>query len=224
MIKKCMRCYAEFKVKKSSKQKFCSKKCYWEYKKEQTRNKPLLCRVCLKEKETNEFGINKLRSTGIGNICKECARAYAKKRYWSNPEKHRLTAKESQRIRKEKGLCLNCGLTTGGYRNGLCRRCFDMKLKTSKDRHTRNRKTVLSHYGGKCVCCGETEPLFLTIDHINNDGAKHRKKTKGIQFYPWIIRNGFPEDLQILCWNCNMGKYHNGGICPHVEKGKKNEL
>jgi hypothetical protein len=24
--------------------------------------------------------------------------------------------------------------------------------------------------GNKCACCGETNPVFLSLDHINNDG------------------------------------------------------
>ena len=174
-----------------------------------------LCNMCKKRKPLSEFHINKTLKYGKSNRCKGCTLQFSKQRYWSNPEKYRLALKVSQQKRKEKGLCLNCGLTTGGYRNGLCKRCFDMKLKTQKERQARNKKIVLSHYGDECVCCGETEPLFLTIDHRNNDGSKHRKKTNGANFYPWIIKNKFPKDLQILCWNCNIGKYRNEGICPH---------
>lgn len=79
---------------------------------------------------------------------------------------------------------------------------------------------VLIHYGGsppRCACCGETTFEFLTIDHINNDGAKHRKliNRKGFGFYLWLRKNGFPEGFQVLCMNCNWGRAHNKGICPH---------
>jgi hypothetical protein len=30
----------------------------------------------------------------------------------------------------------------------------------------------------------------------------------------WIKKNNYPERLQILCFNCNMAKAHNG-YCPH---------
>ncbi len=36
--------------------------------------------------------------------------------------------------------------------------------------------------------------------------------------YRWIIKNNFPEEFQILCFNCNSGRHINGGICPHEEK------
>ena len=77
---------------------------------------------------------------------------------------------------------------------------------------------VFDHYGRTCRCCGETEPLFLDIDHMDNDGAKHRKAhklTAGTQFYVWLIRNNFPANFQTLCSNCNRAKYRNNGVCPH---------
>lgn len=82
------------------------------------------------------------------------------------------------------------------------------------------RLEVLSHYGGYCVCCGESHEKFLTLDHINQDGAAQRKATNtygGCVFYYWVKRNGFPDDLRILCYNCNLATYRNGGICPHEE-------
>ncbi len=32
------------------------------------------------------------------------------------------------------------------------------------------RAKVLSHYGGKCSCCGESTPEFLAIDHTEGGG------------------------------------------------------
>lgn len=87
-----------------------------------------------------------------------------------------------------------------------------------------NRDIIYSAYGDKCNCCGETNKLFLTIDHVNNDGYKNRpyNKNKGRatnlysgHYYIKIIKANFPKDLQLLCWNCNCGKARNGGICPH---------
>ncbi len=82
---------------------------------------------------------------------------------------------------------------------------------------------VFLHYGGwVCACCGETERLFLTLDHINNDGAEFRRKIAGKQArgggqitYMWLAQNGFPPGLQVLCSNCQHGKRMNKGVCPH---------
>lgn len=86
-------------------------------------------------------------------------------------------------------------------------------------RKERLRKLVLEHYGGsppKCACCGETEIRFLTVDHINPTHKPDRKgkRKRGVN-YGWIVKNDFPEGFQILCFNCNCGRYYNGGICPH---------
>jgi len=80
----------------------------------------------------------------------------------------------------------------------------------------------LSHYGGnppKCSCCGEAKIQFLTLDHIDGDGNKHRKglRSAGYVFYFWLRKHGFPEGLQVLCFNCNCGRQLNKGICPHKE-------
>src|SRR5262252_4538483 len=37
------------------------------------------------------------------------------------------------------------------------------------------RLEMIAAYGGECACCGETEPVFLTLDHVNGDGAAHRR-------------------------------------------------
>jgi 5-methylcytosine-specific restriction endonuclease McrA len=91
--------------------------------------------------------------------------------------------------------------------------------KQNRDRKTM-RAQIVEHYGGKCTCCGIKEIPFLTIDHINNDGYKTRKagnkrREYSLGYYKRIIREGYPADLQILCFNCNLAKNHNGGICPH---------
>ena len=56
---------------------------------------------------------------------------------------------------------------------------------TEKGREGRNRRITryrhklradaIEAYGSKCSCCGESESRFLTFDHINNDGAEHRR-------------------------------------------------
>lgn len=79
---------------------------------------------------------------------------------------------------------------------------------------------VYAAYGGyKCTCCGETEPMFLSIDHIDNNGAAERKSGKysgsGTGFYQWLRKSGFPPGYQVLCMNCQIGKHKNGGVCPH---------
>lgn len=74
----------------------------------------------------------------------------------------------------------------------------------------------LIHYAGappSCLCCGEKNVEFLTIDHIGGGGAKHVKSIS-LRLYYWLVKNNFPPGFQVLCWNCNesMGHYN---YCPH---------
>ena len=77
-------------------------------------------------------------------------------------------------------------------------------------------------YGSECACCGITEEVFLTIDHIDNNGSAHRReigpKSGGVAIYGWLEHNDYPEGFQVLCHNCNYAKYR--GVCPHKEKTK----
>lgn len=60
--------------------------------------------------------------------------------------------------------------------------------------------------------------MLLTIDHIDNDGGKHRREIKSLYIYPWIKKNNFPAGFQVLCFSCNHGKQLNGGTrCPAWE-------
>lgn len=72
-------------------------------------------------------------------------------------------------------------------------------------------------YGTKCVCCGEDSLGFLTLDHADEGGERHRKEIKRANFYHWLFHNNYPmrPRLQTLCYNCNYGRGRNGGICPH---------
>jgi len=118
----------------------------------------------------------------------------------------------------EKGMC-RCGRPSlPGVK--ICQSCSD-KAKVARDKI---RDNILVHYGDKCACCGEHRREFLTIDHINNDGHRERKKLdcRGYSggFYHSIIKRGFPDHYQILCWNCNCAKGRYGQ-CPH-EKERNN--
>lgn len=141
---------------------------------------------------------------------------------------------------KEQGKCARCGKENDRLNKVECSKCTKYSRKLyllncekiknySREKGRKNREIwwnqVLEHYGKQCACCGEKEYKFLTIDHINNDGAKHRKpsggRMKSDKLYRWLVLNNYPKDFQILCWNCNCGKYRNKGICPHISKEVK---
>jgi len=83
----------------------------------------------------------------------------------------------------------------------------------------RLRREILARYGGACACCGETREEFLSFDHINGDGASHRREIGrgGFIMAVWIKKNGFPPTIQLLCYNCNCSKGFRG-YCPHARR------
>jgi len=102
--------------------------------------------------------------------------------------------------------------------HGLKWDCKDCDRKSCREYGRRLRHEVLMHYGNghpACACCGEDNVVFLCLDHINNDGKQDRQKWgPGVGFYLMLKRQGFPGHLQILCYNCNMGRALLGR-CPH---------
>ena len=148
--------------------------------------------------------------------------------------KAKLRARHKQRIveRRKAGICTTCGLNPPVLNKKTCQKCLEKRAvyRASRDdtyennrrfsRHELKRETM-NRYGTVCVCCGESDIRFLTIDHINNDGADHRKAISvsgGDNFYRWLRKNGFPDGFQVLCYNCNIGRHQNGGICPHKDE------
>ncbi len=92
----------------------------------------------------------------------------------------------------------------------------EKRRQQTRLRNTRIKILVVSHYspGMKCqnpdcaVPAGMKDLRALTIDHINGGGTKHHEELRelGIDFYRWILKNNFPEGLQVLCMNCNFIK------------------
>ena len=100
-------------------------------------------------------------------------------------------------------LCFNCQ---------YLKRLVEMRAENRNEKQLKAAKYVesvkaecLQHYGSVCDC-GETDQIVLTLDHVNDDGVKHRAetKTKGYAFYLMLRRNRFPNDppLQVKCLNC----------------------
>lgn len=90
-----------------------------------------------------------------------------------------------------------------------------------KAKHWALKLEVWGHYGGpSCGCCGEGHREFLTIDHVNGGGRKHRVELRanGSQhIYQWLKKENFPEGYRVLCMNCNFAYGLHGG-CPHSRK------
>lgn len=100
----------------------------------------------------------------------------------------------------------------------------ETRKKLNREATRRRKFECFSHYSNGlpiCACCGEKEILFLTIDHINNNGNKERKELKkmGRTYYVWLRKNNYPDGLQVLCMNCNWAK-GRFGLCPHIRQSR----
>ena len=147
------------------------------------------CKKCNKTKDQKEFYFHSTKRS-LSSRCKSCSRKTdskrAKERYWENPE----LARKKNRLNHN----------TEWHKQYIWKR----KVK------------VLEAYSGKnprCACCKESNLLFLSIDHIEGGGTKHRIAIGRSSFYPWLIKNNYPKGFRVLCYNCNMalgffGKCH----------------
>lgn len=143
--------------------------------------------------------------------------------------------KKARAERIAKGLCFQCGKRKlAKHSKSSCLTCLkkiraynkSLKGKYNATRaaygeawRDKQRIDAFNAYGGpECVCCGENTIEFLELDHINNDGAEHRRELKKSGkwnwIYRWVKRNNYPVGFQVLCCNCNRAKWLYGQ-CPH---------
>ncbi len=186
------------------------------------------CGTCGNPKSIEEFGL--IKSSGKRRKrCKQCDSDSQIRRYHSSEEeklKFISRSKEAKRKRFEKGLCWQCGEAVEEDSQRCSKHNQENRDRAKKSR-TQARVKCFEAYGGAfCACCGESNPKFLTLDHVNNDGGHHRKLLFGEtrptshQTIRSLEKKGYPPGFQVLCWNCNCGRAMNGGICPHKEELK----
>lgn len=145
---------------------------------------------------------------------KERLRAKARQRYKNNQEAERAKSSKyreehREEIRIKQNLRYKERSKDPEYR--------ELQNRKARERQFKIKMKVFNHYSNgkmECACCKEKYLEFLTIDHINGGGNKHRKIVVGSHIYQWLVSNNFPKGYQILCMNCNWAKGHFG-ICPH---------
>jgi len=187
------------------------------------------CGRCLETKPVSQFFRSSQSGDGYHWICRNCDNAGRRQRrhgkssaipatlgilkYCSGCNLFREAKYFPSRKGKLEPLCRPCKVKVRAhyYREHKTAICSKMRRKSWQA-----RLEMIAAYGGQCQCCGESVPEFLTIDHINGGGKKHRRRMAGT----WgVIRElkrlGWPKvGYRLLCWNCNcaIGAF---GVCPH---------
>lgn len=151
-------------------------------------DKDKACLQCGKTKPLDAFAADKRRSDGKQSWCRSCRSKYNHDYY----KKNRSWWYRWRANNRDKYIAAQTK-----YREKL-------------------RLEVVAAYGGKCSCCPEDHPDFLTLEHVNHDGKQHRSLMKGnYGTYRDLKRRGWPKKgYTILCWNCQMATRF-GGVCPH---------
>lgn len=190
------------------------------------------CSKCQIEKPKSDFYYMKKLCRSY-SYCKPCSRACAKDRRsmpgasdiaksymqrWKElPGKKEDLATQQKAYRERPEIKTRKSVVAKGWR---CIPSVRERIVT-KQRAVRAQQKInaFQAYGGPvCFCCGEHEEKFLSIDHINGDGGKHRKQQgSGAILYAWLARHHFPTGFQVLCMNCNWGRRFTG-ICPHKQQ------
>lgn len=192
-----------------------------------------LCTRCAVDKPLSAFGTyvkNNVR--GYKAVCKPCDSDIHREMYAKNSAyrlktidaaARRTVAREAHRVAG--GLCRRCGKVPPAEGRMQCEKCLAYVCRKQIEYINAAKDECYVAYGGYvCVCCGESEKMFLTLDHIDSDGAAHRKEVFGTNergglragdMYRHLKRKGFPPGFQVLCFNCNCGRQRNKGVCPH---------
>lgn len=168
------------------------------------------CQRCLDRTKRN-------RKKPLNGLCK-CGDAAAQNRKQCAKclAQSSTTSLARRAVNKMLGLC-RCGRKPP-FGKTHCMICSAKAVERRRLGMAKYRLLVFSHYGIKCSCplCDINTIEFLTMDHVGGGGRKHMKAVGcGISFYRWIVKNNYPKNLQVLCWNCNCSKSSRLD-CPHV--------
>jgi hypothetical protein len=152
---------------------------------------------------------------------REKINAYNKKRYAADPTAQKIASKkwtirnwdrvkkyarDWQRRNRSKRYDRS---TEVGFRR--------LRTENARKRNARQllKTELLTHYGGgQLRCCWDNCPItdidMLTIDHVDNSGAEHRRQAgsygKATKLYANLKKRGFPSGFQTLCANHQIKK------------------
>lgn len=191
ILKICLNCDKEFEAERNARQ-YCGRKCGGLGR----RSKGGPCTICSIKHAW-------VRPTGL-------------EAWYKHPTTGKVICYSCYSKIPRKGLCVECGKKesarwSSNDKGVICHNC-EMVLYRRKI-----KLEVLTHYSKRKPVCNEKDCDIddidmLALDHINNDGASHRKEVgvkNGVFMYEWAKKNNYPKMFQVLCWNHNIKKQLN---------------
>ena len=127
---------------------------------------------------------------------------------------------------KSKKYCSNECAQSASFINGaICKKdgCDVAVSKNNKSGYCKKHRSIpdyekhkailYAELGNRCACCGERDWMYLSVDHVNNDGGEYRKQSAAHYRVHRLLKHHRenPGSLQLLCTNCNHAKMRNGG-------------
>lgn len=137
----------------------------------------LKCLDCDKTKSFDKYEVNRGRSKDWR--CRSCACKFAK------PKTRTIEDKKT-------------------YQKNYYKQNKILLDKKANDWRREKRIEFIEALGGKCVHCGESDPIVLNFDHKFNDGNKDR--AMGVKNAIYTISKEGINRFQLLCCNCNWRK------------------
>jgi len=189
------------------------------------------CTKCKQIKLLDRFSYNNRTIDKLCFWCKECVNNnhsnwYAKKIGKSRNEIRKNSKNEfsGKIINNQKlcGLCqqwkqIECFNIDRNAVNGLQSRCIECHNLLYKLLSRIRKIEFLIAYGGKCICCGETEIDLLTVEHIRDKGYELIYGLSTLSLLNKLKEQGWPKGYSVLCFNCNQST-KEGVPCPHTKE------
>jgi|ERR1700761_1286489 len=169
------------------------------------------CPRCGEMKPLSEFVPDRTKASGYASRCKPCDRIKCRE-YWAR--KYPDGPIRRNRDLAERGLrhCGSCRrdlplsefTPKGSTQEGLNTRCRGCDRERGREGRELRRARAIRVYGGFCVICGSRRDL--EFDHVDWNGAEHRKKESSTALIRRIARTGKQIDeyrLRLLCRECH---------------------
>jgi len=183
-IKLCIKCFCpltfvNWKASSRIRKHYICRACC--YDREKTRRKELLneavdqklkqhktCTKCYCVLTKNNWKLSNIKSYTY--LCNKCCSLVEKTRRFSNTK---LPQNKHCRV-------CDCELNQTNCNKGSIKRNDNICCSCRYSLNVKNRKSikdiVFKEYGGCCKCCGESNFVFLTIDHIDETGVSAQKR------------------------------------------------